>query len=79
VDNDNDVVLQQFEEIERKIEKVIERCKSLEAENTRLLTEIERSERELGIKAEAEKNFLEEKALVRLKIDDLLARLENIS
>lgn len=76
---DNDVVLQQFEEIERKIEKVIERCKSLEAENPRLLSEIERLNRELGAKTEAEKNFLDERELVRLKIDDLLARLENIS
>jgi hypothetical protein len=76
---DNDVVLQQFEEIERKIVKVMERCKSLEAENTRLLSEIERLDRELGAKADAEKNFLEERDLVRLKIDDLLARLENIS
>jgi len=76
---DNDVVLQQFEEIERKIVKVMERCKSLEAENTRLLSEIERLDRELGAKADAEKIFLEERELVRLKIDDLLTRLENIS
>lgn len=73
---DSDVVLQQFEEIERKVEKMIERCKSLEMENTRLLSEIERLDRE---KSEAEKSFLEEKMLVRSKIDNLFAKLENIS
>jgi regulator of replication initiation timing len=73
---DSNVVLQQFEEIERKVEKIVERCKSLELENTRLLSEIERSDRE---KSEAEKSFLEEKMLVRSKIDNLFAKLENIS
>lgn len=74
----NDVVLQLFDEIERKVEKLLERCKSLESENSQLIEEIERLEQELKTKTEAEKSFVEERIKVRSKIDGLFARLENI-
>jgi len=74
----NDVVLQMFDEIERKVEKLLERCKSLESENSQLIEEIERLEQELKTKTEAEKSFVEERTRVRSKIDGLFARLENI-
>ncbi len=74
----NDVVLQMFDEIEKKVEKLLERCKSLESENSQLIEEIERLEQELKTKTEAEKSFVEERTRVRSKIDGLFARLENI-
>ena len=75
----SDVVLQMFDEIERRVEKLLERCKSLETENSQLIEEIERLEQELRAKTEAEKSFVEERTKVRSKIDSLFARLENIS
>ena len=51
---DNEEVIRQFEEIEHKVERVIEACKSHEATNLELINKIERLEEELQKKTEAE-------------------------
>jgi predicted nuclease with TOPRIM domain len=76
---DNKIILQQFEEIEEKVEKLINTRKALEAANSELRNKIERLEKELQDKVEAEKSYTEEKVLIRSKVDGLLARLEEIS
>lgn len=76
---DNEEVIWQFEEIEHKVERVIEACKSHEATNLELINKIERLEEELQKKTEAENKYLEERALIRTKIDSLLVRLEDIA
>ena len=76
---DNKDVIRQFEEIEHKVERVIEACKSHEATNLELINKIEGLEEELQKKTEAESKFLEERALIRSKIDSLLVRLEDIT
>ena len=42
-------------------------------------TKIERLEEELRGKVEAENNYQEERALIRSKVDSLLARLEGLT
>jgi peptidoglycan hydrolase CwlO-like protein len=76
---DNDFVLKQFEEIEHKVEKLIENCKAQAAANSELKNKLNRLEEEIQGKVEAENNYAEEKALIRSKIDGLLARLDDIS
>ena len=76
---DNGEVVRQFEEIEHKVERVIEACKSHEATNLELINKIERLEEELQKKTEAENNYLKERDLIRSKIDSLLVRLEDIT
>jgi peptidoglycan hydrolase CwlO-like protein len=76
---DNDFVLQQFGEIEHKIEKLIENCKAQAAANSELRNKLISLEEEIQGKVEAEKNYAEEKALIRSKIDGLLAKLDDIS
>jgi len=73
---DNEEVIRQFEEVEHKVERVIEACKSHEATNLELINKIERLEEELQKKTEAENKYLEERALI---IDSLLVRLEDIT
>jgi protein-arginine kinase activator protein McsA len=70
--------LRQFEEIEKKVESLIEVNKSLEATNLELRNKIKRLEEELQGKVEAENNYVEERALIRSRIDSLLVRLEDI-
>ena len=74
---DNELILRQFEEIEKKVESLIEVNKSLEATNLELRNKIKRLEEELQGKVEAENNYVEEKALIRSRIDSLLVRLED--
>lgn len=76
---DNEIILKQFEQIEQKVGKLIEVCKSLEATNLELKNKIRTLEEELQGKVEVETNYQEEKALIRSKIDGLLAKLEDIT
>lgn len=76
---DNELILQQFEEIEKRIEKLIEVNRTLEntqaeleAENRRLATELQR-------KIEEEKQQAEVKNVIRSKIDSLMGRLDGIA
>ena len=75
----DEVIFRQFEEIEQKVERLIEICKAHEATNLELKSKIKSLEEEIQGKVEVEKNYAEEKALVRSKIDGLLARLDEIS
>ena len=72
-------ILRHFEEIELKIERLIEICKAHEATNLELKNKIKRLEEEIQGKVEAERNYAEEKALIRSKIDGLLARFDEIT
>ena len=75
----NEFVLKQFDEIEQKVERLIEICNALEATNLKQKNKIKSLEEEIQGKVEAERNYAEEKALIRSKIDGLLARLDEIS
>ena len=76
---DKEFILKQFEEIEKKVESLIDVCKSLEATNLELNNKVEKLEQELQAKLETENNYQEERALIRSKIDSLLDRLEDIT
>ncbi len=76
---DNELILQQFDKIEHKVERLIEECKSLETANSGLKNRIDSLEKELQAKIDAENRYVQEKDLIRSKIDGLLARLENVS
>ena len=76
---DNNAILSQFEEIEKKVGKLIDVCQSLETANLELDNNIKRLEEELQNKVEAENNYQEERTLIRSKIDDLLGRIEQIT
>ena len=76
---ENELISQQFEEIEKKVEKLIGALKSLEAANSQLEDKIRLLNEALQEKTEAEKNSNEERTLIRSKIDSLLIRLEEIA
>jgi cell division septum initiation protein DivIVA len=76
---DNEFIVGQFEEIEKKVEKLIDVLKSQETTNLELKNKIKRLEEELQGKNEAESNYSQERALIRSKIDSLLVRLEDIT
>ncbi len=76
---DDQAILSQFEEIEKKVGKLIDVCQSLETANLELSKNIKRLEEELQHKVEAENKYQEERALIRSKIDGLLGRIEQIT
>jgi predicted nuclease with TOPRIM domain len=76
---DNDALLDQFAAIEKKVEKLIEISKSLQTVNLELQHKIKQLEEELHLKNESVKRHSEEKALIRSRIDKLLAKLEELT
>ena len=75
----DEFVFRQFEEIEQKVERLIEICKAHETANLELKLKIKSLEEEIQGKVEAERSYAEEKALIRSKIDGLLTRINEIS
>ena len=75
---DSEFILRQFLEIEEKVGKVIELCKSQETTNLELRNRIKILEEEIQEKVEAENNYVAQKGLIRSKIDSILAKLEDI-
>jgi hypothetical protein len=66
---DNAIISNQFNDIETKVARLIEICKRHEAANLELKNKIKSLE-------EAEKSYVQEKALIRSKIDSLLVKIE---
>jgi len=73
------LLMQQFEEIEQKVERLIAVCSSLEEKNITMKNTISSLEAELRLKTEALENYSEERTMIRSKIDMLLVKLENIA
>ena len=76
---DSDLIIRQFEQIEQKVENLIETRKKLEAENVEIKNQVLKLEEELQEKQEAANKLQDEKNLVRMKIDGLLAKLDTIA
>lgn len=74
---ENETIISQFDDIEKKVDRLIETCKSLENTNMELINKIEIMENDFQIKVEAENNFLKERDHVKFRIEGLLAKLED--
>lgn len=75
---ENEIILTQFEDLEKKVENLIQTCRSLALNNSELNHKIERLEEELKGKSEAENSYHQERELIRSKIDNLLGKLNEI-
>lgn len=75
---DSDLILSHFDEIEEKVDLLIELCKTLESSNTDLNEKIQQLEQELQNKITAEGSYSEQKSKIRVKVDSLLSRLNHI-
>lgn len=76
---DSDLIIRQFEQIEQRVENLIETCRDFEAANRELKSQVLKLEEALQGKQETENRYQEEKKLVRSKIDGLLARLDTVT
>ncbi|NOY70130.1 MAG: hypothetical protein GXP53_11725 [Deltaproteobacteria bacterium] len=76
---ETDEVMLQFDDLERKINNLIERCNTAEAAGSELTIRIEKLESELQAKEDMLNRYSQQKVQVRSKIGDLLTRLNNIS
>jgi len=75
----NDVIKNKFDDIEIKVDFLIELCQTLQAENLELRSKIDDLEIDLARKNEAQELNVEQEALIQSKIDGLLAKLDSFS
>ncbi len=67
-----------FTEIEAKVEKMTDLCRLQQTANSELHQKVRQLEEELHLKNEAAQRYAEEKALIRSRVDNLLAKLEDL-
>ena len=68
-----------FDDIDGKIDFLIELCQMLQQENNELIMKIKDLENQLDKKNETEEQFSEQEALIQSKIDGLLKKLNYFS
>lgn len=76
---DNNLLNEKFEEIDVKVDFLIEFCQSLQSENAELVNRVRELETELGKKDAAQDQYYEQQAEVQSKIDGLLSKLREFS
>jgi cell division protein ZapB len=76
---DNDNVMLQFDQIEQKVGNLINQCKKLENLNFELSEKVKSLEAEFQKKVEIENEYSKQKALIRSKVDNLLAKLNDLT
>lgn len=76
---DKETIVSQFAKIEQRVERLIESCKRLEAENSEIKAEIQHLTVALQEKDAALRQHDELKGLVRTKIEGLMGRLDELS
>jgi phage regulator Rha-like protein len=76
---DDQGLISQFQTIESRLDALIQICKEKDNLNKELSLRIEKLEEELRTKVEAEQRYVEEKALIRSKVDQLLIRLDEVA
>ncbi len=76
---DIETIVQKFDEIENKVEQLLETTAALEAANAELMEKNEQLEQELQGLREKEHRNEEVKVLIRNKIESLMGRLGGIA
>jgi chromosome segregation ATPase len=76
---DDQSLINQFQTIESRLDALIQICKDKDHQNKELSRRVEKLEEELRTKVEAEQRYVEEKTLIRSKVDQLLMRLDEIA
>ncbi len=75
----NEFIKNTFDDIDTKVDFIIELCQTLQAENTELISKIKHLEINLNEKQDTEKLYSEQETLIKSKIDGLLTKLDSFS
>lgn len=76
---DREIVIEKFDEIEQKVERLIEDSRRLRTENAELVQQNEQLQLQIQELSARESQAQEVKTLIRSKIDSLVNRLDGIA
>ncbi len=75
----NDLLQKKFDDIDGKIDWLIDHCRSLRSENQELKAALERHKAQIDQSTASEKRFSERETVIQSKIDGLLGKLNQFS
>ncbi len=75
---DEQTIPQQFKKLEEKVGQLVQTCHDLQHSNVALQAKIRGLEEALKTKDATEQHHVEEKTMIRSKIDNLVSRLEQV-
>lgn len=75
----NQGIENKFDDIDLRVDFLIELCQTLQLENKELLSKIKALETEVDEKTETETLYSEQESLIQSKIDGLLTKLDGFS
>ena len=75
----NDQIHSKFDDIEKKVDALLERCRSLQMENQELGMRIKQLESDLEEKIQIEAHVSEQEAIIQSKIEGLLTKLDSFT
>jgi len=73
---DEEGIDKQFKRLENRVEELVRLCGELQSTKSELYERIEELESKLAAKDESERNYLEERSMIRSRMDSLLERLD---
>ncbi len=76
---DNELILQQFEEIEKRVKRLVAGYQSLKEANSKFQIKIKKLEGELKTRTETENRNRAIKGKIKSKIENLLVKLEDVT
>jgi len=75
----NDLIKNKFDDIDKKVDDLLETCRMLRTENQELTGRIKQLESDLAEKIQTESRFSEQEAEIQTKIDGLLTKLDSFT
>ena len=75
---DEESIPQQFKKLEEKVGQLVETCRDLQRGKAGLEAKIRSFQEALETKEAVEQHYVEEKRVIRSKIDDLVSRLDQV-
>ncbi len=75
----NEGIKTKFDDIDIRVDFLIEICQSLQEENKDLQAKVKSLEEDLDKKSKTEETYAEQESLIQAKIDGLLTKLDGFS
>ena len=75
---DEEGFAEQFKKLEDRVEELVRMCNELQNTKTELGKKVEKLEKSLAAKDESEQGYLEERSMIRSRMDSLLEKLDQV-
>lgn len=75
----NETIKNKFDDIDIRVDFLIELCRTLQDDNNSLISKVKNLEMELDKKSETENVYAEQESMIQSKMDNLLIKLDGFA